>query len=67
METPKYIGSREVAEMLDIDLEYFQNKFVFESGLNKIAYRFTPGSPRKWLKNEVLNWAESKKASYAAA
>lgn len=61
--TIKYIGSREVAELLDVDHEYFQNRLVAESGLKKIAYRLTPKGPYKWDPEEVKAWMETKRVA----
>jgi hypothetical protein len=57
----KYIGSREVSEMVGVDLEYFQNKFIFDSGLIDIAYRFTAKGAYKWLLSDIDKWKETKR------
>lgn len=61
----KYIGSREVSEIIGVDLEYFQNKFIFESGLIDIAYRFTAKGAYKWLQSDIEQWAKTKKVNPA--
>lgn len=56
-----YVKSKEAAEMLGISLKYFQNTFVFSSGLDNWADK-SPTNPKRrmWEKTKFERWIESR-------
>ena len=53
MNNPKYLKSSDCAALLGISLKYFQNEYVFTSGLDMMAVKSATGHRREWLASNI--------------